>query len=52
MLVIHFPIALFAAAALAESWALLRRSTQPGAVVRYCVALAAGGAVVAAALGW
>jgi len=52
VLVIHFPIALFAAAALAESWALLRRSTRPGAVVRYCVALAAGGAVLAAALGW
>ena len=52
VLVIHFPIALFAAAALAESWALLRRSTRPGAIVRYCVALAAGGAVVAALLGW
>ena len=52
VLVIHFPIALFAAAALAESWALLRRSAQPSAVVRYCVALAAGGAVVAAVLGW
>ena len=52
VLVIHFPIALFAAAALAELWAMLRRSTRPGAVVRYCVALAAGGAVVAAVLGW
>lgn len=52
VLVIHFPIALFSAAALAESWALFRRSTRPGAVVRYCVALAAGGAVVAAVLGW
>jgi uncharacterized membrane protein len=52
VLVIHFPISLFAAAALAESWALFRRSTRPGAVVRYCVALAAGGAVVAAVLGW
>ncbi len=48
----HFPIALLFAALPAE---LIRRQTRKpewAAVVRFCVALGAAGAVVSAALGW
>ena len=52
VLVIHFPIALLVAAALAEAWGMWsgRRGMSPA--VRYCVLLGAAGAVVAAGLGW
>ena len=52
VLVIHFPIALIAAAAGVESWWMMRRSTGLSPVVRFCVVFGAAGAVVAAALGW
>src|SRR5260370_5671762 len=52
ILVIHFPIALLAAAALGESIAAARRTWLPQPAVRYCVLLGAGGAVMAAGLGW
>jgi uncharacterized membrane protein len=52
VLVIHFPIALLAAAALAELLAWWRGSVLPDPTVRYCVLLGCAGAVAAAALGW
>jgi uncharacterized membrane protein len=52
VLVIHFPIALLVAAALAEAWWMWRRRFGLSPAVRYCVLLGAAGAVVAAALGW
>jgi mono/diheme cytochrome c family protein len=52
VVVIHFPIALLLAAAAGESWSAWRRVRQPSPAVRFCVLLGAGGAIVAAALGW
>ena len=52
VLVIHFPIALIAAAAGMESWWILRRRRDTSPVVRFCVYFGAAGAVVAAVLGW
>ena len=52
VLVIHFPIALLAAAALAEAIAAWRGSSTPSPVVRFCVPLAAAGGIAAVALGW
>jgi len=52
ILVIHFPIALLIAAAAGELWYARRGSSTPEPAVRFCVALAAAGAVAAATLGW
>jgi len=52
ILVIHFPIALFAAAALAEASAALRGSWMPTTTVRFCVLLGTAGAIAAVASGW
>lgn len=52
VLVIHFPIALIAAAAGVESWQILRRRSGAGPVVRFCIFFGAAAAVVAAVLGW
>ncbi len=52
ILVIHFPIALLAAAALAEALAAWRGSWKPQPAVRFCVVLGAVGAVAASVLGW
>jgi mono/diheme cytochrome c family protein len=52
ILVIHFPIALLMAAAVAEAWRCWRRRWLPWSAVRFCVLLGAAGAVCAAALGW
>ena len=52
VLVIHFPIALLAAAALGELLAARRGVQIPEPAVRFCVLLGAAGAVAAAALGW
>ena len=52
ILVIHFPIALLAAAAFGEFIAALRGTSIPQSAVRFCVLLGAAGAVVAVALGW
>jgi hypothetical protein len=52
LLVLHFPIALFAAAAARESWSMLRRSRIVAPEVRFCVFLGATSAVCAATLGW
>ena len=52
ILAIHFPIALFAAAALGEILAARRASAVPDPVVRFCVLLGAASAVVTVALGW
>jgi mono/diheme cytochrome c family protein len=49
---IHFPIALFLAAAAGELWCLLRRIREPWPTVRSCVLLGAAGSALAAALGW
>jgi uncharacterized membrane protein len=52
MMVVHFPIALLAAAAIAESWWIWKRRFGMSNVVRFCVLLGAAGAVVAGILGW
>jgi mono/diheme cytochrome c family protein len=52
ILVIHFPIALLAAAALGELIAAPRRTSIPRPAVRFCVLLGAAGAALAVALGW
>ncbi|HWE96471.1 MAG TPA: DUF2231 domain-containing protein [Tepidisphaeraceae bacterium] len=52
VLVVHFPIALTAAAAGLESWRIFRKSAGVSPVVRFCIFFGAAGAVVAAALGW
>jgi uncharacterized membrane protein len=52
VLIIHFPIALLMAAAIAESWWMWKGRWGMSPVVRYCVLLGAVAAVVAAALGW
>jgi len=52
VLVIHFPIALLVAAAVAESWWMWEGRAGMSPAVRYCVLLGALGAIVAAGLGW
>jgi hypothetical protein len=52
ILVIHFPIALLIAAAIAETWAAWRGTRSPSPVVRFCVLLGAVSTVAAVALGW
>jgi hypothetical protein len=52
VLVIHFPIALLAAAAMLEGLTIFRRRRSPWSAVRSCVLLGAAGAVAAALLGW
>jgi len=52
VLVIHFPIALLATAALAEAIAAWRGSWTPSPTVRLCVLLGAASAMAAVALGW
>lgn len=52
VLVIHFPIALLMAAAIAEVWWMWRGRHGMSPAVRYCVLLGAAGAIAAAALGW
>jgi mono/diheme cytochrome c family protein/uncharacterized membrane protein len=52
LVVVHFPIALFIAAAIAELWYALRGSHIPMPAVRFCVLLGAASAVIAASLGW
>jgi len=49
---LHFPIALFAAAALAESWSIVRKSRVLDPAVRFCVLLGATSSVSTVALGW
>jgi mono/diheme cytochrome c family protein len=52
VLVIHFPIALLAAAALAEAIAAWRGSWIPSPTVRFCLIVGAASTTAAAALGW
>jgi mono/diheme cytochrome c family protein/uncharacterized membrane protein len=52
VLVVHFPIAFMAAAALAELMATWQGSRVPSPEVYFCVLLGAAGAVAAVALGW
>jgi uncharacterized membrane protein/mono/diheme cytochrome c family protein len=52
LLFLHFPIALFLAAAAGEFLAVLRKSRVPAPAVRYAVLLAASSAVSTATLGW
>jgi mono/diheme cytochrome c family protein/uncharacterized membrane protein len=52
LLVIHFPIALLAAAALGELLAAARGTSIPPSAVHFCALLGAAGAVAAVALGW
>lgn len=52
VLVIHFPIALLAAAALGELLAARRGIQIPEPAVRFCVLLGTAGSVAAVALGW
>jgi len=51
-LVLHFPIGLLLAAALAELFVLVFRAAGLAGTVRFCLWLGALGAIVAAALGW
>jgi hypothetical protein len=52
ILVVHFPIALMIAGALAEMWNAWGRNHSLRTVVRFCTLLGAAGAAAAAALGW
>ncbi len=52
LLILHFPIALLAAAAGREAWSMVRGSRIPAPEVRYCVLLGATSAVFTVALGW
>jgi uncharacterized membrane protein/mono/diheme cytochrome c family protein len=52
ILVIHFPIALLATAALVEIIAAWRGNRMPDATVRICVLLGTASSVAAVALGW
>ena len=52
LVVVHFPIALLIAAAVAEFGGAPHGSRIPSAVVRFCVLFGAASAVIAAALGW
>ena len=51
-LLVHFPVALLLAALLAQVLGALRGRERYEAAARFCLALGAAGAVVAAALGW
>jgi hypothetical protein len=52
LLLLHFPIALLAAAAAGEVWCGWRGARAPSPAVRFCLCLGAAAAVFAAALGW
>jgi mono/diheme cytochrome c family protein/uncharacterized membrane protein len=52
LLLLHFPIGLLVAAAVAEGWSLVRASRVPAPAVRFCVLLGAAFAVATVALGW
>jgi uncharacterized membrane protein/mono/diheme cytochrome c family protein len=52
LVVVHFPIALLIAAAVAELWSAQHGIRIPTPEVRFCVLLGAASAVLAAALGW
>ena len=52
VVVVHFPIALLVAAAVGELWSLWCGVRRPADSVRFCILLAAVGAVAAAILGW
>jgi uncharacterized membrane protein len=52
ILLVHFPIALLIAAAIAETWSAWRGARGPQPVVRFCVLLGAASAVAAVVLGW
>jgi mono/diheme cytochrome c family protein len=49
---IHFPIALFLAAAAGDLWCLWWRIRDPWPPIRFCVLLGAGGSAFAAGFGW
>jgi uncharacterized membrane protein len=51
-LVVHFPIALLIASAVAEALGALRGRTSYSQTARFCLTFGTFGAVVAAALGW
>jgi hypothetical protein len=52
LLVLHFPLALLAAAAVGELGAAWRRVRTPLAAVRFCLCLGAAAAIPTALLGW
>jgi hypothetical protein len=52
ILTIHFPIALLAAASMAELGCIFLRRPAPLRTVNFCLALGAAAAVLSAALGW
>jgi uncharacterized membrane protein len=52
LVVLHFPIALLIAAAVAELWYAQHGCRNPTSTVRFCVLLGAASAVIAATLGW
>jgi hypothetical protein len=52
LVLVHFPIALLVAAAVAELWSVWHRSRLPSPAVRFCLALGAVSAVVVVGLGW
>src|SRR5579863_6154391 len=52
LVVVHFPIALLIAAAVAEFWSIIVRSRVPAPSVRFCVLLGAVSAMAAASFGW
>jgi uncharacterized membrane protein len=52
LLLVHFPIALLVAAAVAEGWSLWLGSRVPGAAARFCLGLGAVSAVPVVVLGW
>jgi mono/diheme cytochrome c family protein len=52
LLLLHFPIALLAAAAVGECWSIVRRSGMAEPAVRFCILLGASFAVATAVLGW
>ena len=52
LLILHFPIALLAAAAGCEAWSMIRGSRLPAPAVRFCVLFGAASAVFTVALGW
>jgi len=52
VILVHFPIALILAAAIAELLSLLLRQPNLTSTARFCVFLGAAGTVVATVLGW
>lgn len=52
ILTLHFPIALFLAAAVGELWCLWWRIRDPWPPVRFCVLLGAAGSALVVPLGW